>query len=178
MHVQRRSVLMTSAALGLGPAVAGATDGRHDPRAAVAGSVLPIVMRQAHLPASVAFAAAGARPQQQLKVDIGADVGAALYGLGALSWRDAGRPLYGLATSDAWFCLEQAAFDAGFRAVRLQRHERSLSLEEAATAGREMRRHARDAGAWRPARVLPLTAPGDVLVSWLLVPREALARTA
>lgn len=171
-------MLMTSAALGLGPALAGATEGRSVPSGEVAGSVLPIVMRQAHVPASVAFAAAGTRPRQQMKVDIGADVGAVLYGPDAKSWRDAARPLYGLATSDAWFCLEQAAFDAGFRTVRLQRHEPSLSLEEAAAAGREMRRHARDVDAWRPARGLQVTASSDELVSWLLVPREALARRA
>jgi hypothetical protein len=178
MQLQRRSILITTVALGVAPVLAEAANGRADHSGEMTGSVLPIVMRQPHVPGSVAFAAAGTRLRQQMKVDIGADVGAVLYGPHAQSWRDADRPLYGLATSDAWFCLEQAAFDAGFRAVRLQRHEPSLSLEEAAAAGREMRRHARDASAWRPARVLQVTAPSDVLVSWLLVPRKALVRPA
>jgi hypothetical protein len=178
MQLQRRSMLVTGAVLGVGPALAEAAPGLGEQRSGRVGAVLPIVMRQAHLPASVAFAAAGARPHQPLKVDLVADLGAALYGPQASSWRDAGRPLYGLARADAWFCLAQAAADAGLRAVRLQRHEPSLSLEDAAAAGREMRALARDSAAWRPALQLPITVPSDALVSWLLVPRDALVRAA
>lgn len=174
MAVQRRSLLISGAVAGAVPALA---EARPPVGAGSARLGRPIVMRQPAVAASVGFAA-GAGPARAALIDLPADVAAVLYGPRSQAWRTAGRAVYGLTTADVWFCIVQALGDAGLRPVRRESHAPDLSLEAAAESGRAARAQARDASAWHPVAALAPETPGDALVSWVLVPRQALVPTA
>ncbi|MNG21784.1 hypothetical protein D3C84_1061880 [compost metagenome] len=107
-------------------------------------------------------------------VMLGDDLGSALYGAGSEIWRRCQQPVCGLTTARAWFCIEQAASDFGYRAVWRNSHEAELDIEQVVQVGRKIDLWTRTSKAWRPAEAADINTSSDTLVSWMMVPRSSL----